>query len=610
MRLREGQREWMGALGVTLVAAAVVAPLLGVGWVPSDEGTLAQSALRVAHGQWPHRDFAEIYTGGLSVWNALWFRLLGVNLRSLRIGAFTGFVLWAPAVWAIARRWLSGEWAAVVVLAAVGWSYPNYTAAMPSWYNLFFATWSVLAVFRWIDGRRQRWLAVAGGCAGASVCVKITGLYLLAGLLVFCLYAEQEQTATDAERGGAGAAAGTGWMFRAACGAGLAGFAYAVLRLLRGHLGSGEVVQFLLPAWLCVGAWGLRERGLRGGTVARAGRLLRHVGAVLAGFLVPVGVLLGAYALRGGAGALVHGVFGSAGERLGGLAGRDREPGAAYTLYALVPMVMLWCGARWRAVAPRWMFAGMAAFVLGGVVIASAVLPGLQDTWMMLGTALPLVTAWGLAEAVRPGGAARRERERALLLIAVASVCALAQFPVSYVTYFCYVAPLVLLAGVGVWVLSPARQPMVGAAVLLFVGLLGWCGVVSKHVYDPGLRYGDLHRLGGERGGALHVPEGARRIEDVAALAKAHSPNGMLYAGNDCPEIYFLSGLENPTRDDTGADARAVEAALATGALHVVVLNDAPFFAASRVPEEVRAAVAAKLPQHTVVGDFSVYWDR
>jgi len=50
------------------------------GWVPHDEGLLGQSAERLLAGQLPHRDFDEVYTGGLSYLHALAFEVGGVRL--------------------------------------------------------------------------------------------------------------------------------------------------------------------------------------------------------------------------------------------------------------------------------------------------------------------------------------------------------------------------------------------------------------------------------------------------------------------------------------------------------------------------------------------------
>ena len=143
---------------VMLIAGIYTAAHIGKGWVPADDGTLSQSALRVLQGQLPHRDFGEIYTGGLSFIHALAFRVWGVNLMSLRICVFLFFLAWLPAVYYIALRFTSAIAAGAVTLLAVAWSYPNYPAAMPSWYNLFFATFGALALLQYLEVRTRRWL--------------------------------------------------------------------------------------------------------------------------------------------------------------------------------------------------------------------------------------------------------------------------------------------------------------------------------------------------------------------------------------------------------------------------------------------------------------------
>ena len=102
-----------------LIAGIYVGFHIGRGWVPADDGTLSQSALRVLQGQLPHRDFAEIYTGGLSFIHALAFRVFGVNLMSLRICVFLFFLAWLPAVYYIALRFTSAIAAGLITLLAV-----------------------------------------------------------------------------------------------------------------------------------------------------------------------------------------------------------------------------------------------------------------------------------------------------------------------------------------------------------------------------------------------------------------------------------------------------------------------------------------------------------
>ena len=59
---------------VFVLSALYMARELKRGLVPWDEGVLAESAERVLHGELPHRDYHEIYTGGLSYLNAAAFR--------------------------------------------------------------------------------------------------------------------------------------------------------------------------------------------------------------------------------------------------------------------------------------------------------------------------------------------------------------------------------------------------------------------------------------------------------------------------------------------------------------------------------------------------------
>ncbi len=197
---------------VWLACALYTLAYLRIGWIPLDSGMLAQEALRALRGQLPHRDFGEFYTGGLTYLDALAFRLFGVNLVSLRIPLYLFFLAWVPSVYFIARRFVRPLAAGAVTLLAVAWSVPNHVEAVPSWYNLFFATWGILALLRYIESDKkcpdgfiktgqspatagsrpdQRWLWVAGLCGGLSFLAKSTGLYFVVAGLLFLIFREQ-----------------------------------------------------------------------------------------------------------------------------------------------------------------------------------------------------------------------------------------------------------------------------------------------------------------------------------------------------------------------------------------------------------------------------------
>jgi hypothetical protein len=114
----------------------------------------------------------------------------------------------------------------------------------------------------------------------------------------------------------------------------------------------------------------------------------------------------------------------------------------------------------------------------------------------------------------------------------------------------------------------------------------------------------------------LQLPRGGVSIENeqffeqLIHFLQAHSPNGVMYAGNDCPELYFLAGLKNVTHDDGGAPAAEVLRALQSNQINVVVINEAPFFPAGRMSPQVRAEVERQFPNHAQAGIFQVFWKQ
>src|SRR5437588_7262717 len=93
------------------ISAWYAAANLSRGLVPHDDGALAQSAERVLHGELPHRDFAEIYSGALDYLHALAFMVFGTTLTSMRLVLFAAFLVWLPVVYRIAL-FSGAPWAA------------------------------------------------------------------------------------------------------------------------------------------------------------------------------------------------------------------------------------------------------------------------------------------------------------------------------------------------------------------------------------------------------------------------------------------------------------------------------------------------------------------
>src|SRR3954463_16740225 len=106
---------------VVAVSAVLVGSHLDRSWFPVDDGALAHSAERVLRGELPHRDFDDVYTGGLAYLNAGVFALFGRTLLALRVALFVVFLAWVPAVQYVASRFVRPRVAGAVTLLAVVW---------------------------------------------------------------------------------------------------------------------------------------------------------------------------------------------------------------------------------------------------------------------------------------------------------------------------------------------------------------------------------------------------------------------------------------------------------------------------------------------------------
>ena len=602
---RTGQEHavrWMVLVAVLLIAGVYVGLRVDSGWVPADDGSLAQSALRVLQGELPHRDFVEGYTGGLSVIHALAFRVLGVNLMSLRICVFLFCLAWIPAVYYIALRFTSALAAGLITLLAVSWSFPNYPAAMPSWYNLFFATFGAAALLRFLEVRTRRWLVVAGLCGGVSILIKVIGAYYIAGALLFVAFLEQG----DGKQGGAEKNSGG---YRAFSVAALLAFLGTLIYLLHARLSWVEFYHFVLPSAAIVGLILLRERQVAGGTGGRFTELLRLVTPFFCGVLSPVIIFLTPYVMSGALRKLVLGLTASAVAKASGLAVIRPAP-VQYVVFVLPLMGLLAAAMYWDKFQGRVVGSAVA---LAAVVIAFRArhsISILSGVWFSAVMLTPIVVVLGVTAVLtvrKFSSRTKLDEQRLVLLLSLAATCTLVQYPFAAPIYLCYSVTLTLLALTAIVATSKTKP---GTYVLpSTIGLylvFGVATLIPMHLAELTHEVGQMDRLELARGGVKI--EGAAFFEDLIHLLQQHSPNGLMYAGNDCPELYFLSGLKNVTRDDGGASPEEVLQALKTTDVKVVVINEAPFFPLARMNPEVRAEVVRRFPESRLVGIFRVFW--
>ena len=153
------------------------------GWIAHDEGLLGHTAELTLAGNTPHVEFQDAYTGLLSHINAISFKLFGINLASLRIPLLIGATMTAIVWYLIALRMVSPVVAGVVTLTSVAWSFPNYFAALPSWYVLMAASWTTWTLIKFQETSSRRYTLLAALFSGVAILFKIVGLYLVAASL-------------------------------------------------------------------------------------------------------------------------------------------------------------------------------------------------------------------------------------------------------------------------------------------------------------------------------------------------------------------------------------------------------------------------------------------
>ncbi len=491
---------------------------------------------------------------------------------------------------------------------------------MPSWYNLFLATFGVAALLRYRDHPRPVWLFVAGLCGGLSILFKVVGLYFVAAGLLFLLWMEAMRPSgpgEDAADPGATAGAPGGPAhdrgYRALALAGCLLLAAAVGVLVARGMGVRFFFLYGAPPLAAVAAFlprAVQRRPERTGERLRA--YLRLVAPFLAGAALPVAIFVVPYVASGSAGALWAGVFQLPQRRLDAV--RMIGPAGAWThalpaafLVALVlrpPSLRTWAG-RITALAVGLVLGG--AIALGG---RDAVYPWVFRTLLWLP---PLVCLAAAVVVVRLGVRAPPELP---LLLAAFGLVSLVQVPFAAPAYFFYAAPLMVLLAVVAVGRDRRRLPWLGG---LLVATLAFTVLRLNVGFSPdlGFRYrpeAAAEPLVLQRAMGIRVsPDDKADYEAVVRLVGELDPGPTLYAAPDCPEIYFLTGLRNPTPtlfeflDEPAGRERRVLDALERTRVRVLVIRPAPLFSPP-LDADLLAELARRYPMSRQIGRFIVAW--
>jgi hypothetical protein len=597
---RDRYRDRAVGVGVWLAAGLLGWVYLGRGWIPHDVGTLGHAAERVLQGELPHRDFVDVYTGGQAMLHALAFRLLGVEVMTLRFVFFAAYMLWVPVVWLIARSLAGPALAACATLLAASMTLPIYPEGMPSWYNLFLATAGVGCLVRYVRRPHVAWLVMAGVAGGASVLFKVVGLYYVAGALLFLLYLETMDTQgaePDGDR----------W-YRVAAGSACAALAFAALYLVTEASGAAGILHFALPPLTAVAVVGLRLMEPTGRTSrTRFRSLSRTALPLLFGVAVPVAVFLIPYAFSGSLPALWQGVFVLPRSRL------EFAAQAALPLLGFLPAAALvtWITSTGRASA----LVGGAAVI--GLVATTQVDIVYRIVWWTLISLGPIASVACARRLTRSAASAEGQRSAAMALLAVFGYANLVQLPFSAPIYFLYAAPLLVLLALTVGgEPSTARAPrllLVTASLLAFSVFR----LDAGFIHHLGYRYRpseetEVLEIERARGIRVSAPE-KREIEQLVAVLDGVDAGPAVLALPDAPEVYFLTGLANPTTtlfdffEDPELRRGRVLDVVDEGRVSVVVLNRRSLFSPP-VDQALLDSLTTRLSWSAEVGRFRILW--
>jgi hypothetical protein len=594
------------------LCAAWLIPMAYRGWIPHDQGILAQSAQRVLQGELPHRDFDELYTGAESYLNALAFWMWGEQLSSIRT-MFLGIAL--AFVWVlhrVARRLLPPGVAEVTVLTSLAWGLTNYFEAMPSWYNLFFIVFGMAAMLRYFDSGHVGWLFWVGWWGGVSLLFKIVGLYYIAAIFVILAVDVHWRVRSNSQGGSPYPRRFLIGMASAVCIIWLA----LVVLMTRRNADTMLVLQLIVPA-IAVGvaasAVAFRNRTAAWSDVAT---VLRNWAWFTLGVILPVSLFLIPYVASGALLDLYRGLF---------VLPFTRLTGASYAFPA---------GWQLQWVIGVWVCMGVAAVlrpgwnrIVAGLGLVLVLMVFALPYWFsrelvlvtarMMPPAIALVAGWALV--ARPGELTNSTGRQLFLTLNLAAFCSLSQFPFAAPIYFCFIATLYLLCVQQLLTLPRLGFP-VAAWTLAGSGLLLGMVYINRHTFfdDPREVAVDppVQLLDGPRGGLFVSGSDRDTYQRLIREIQTHcQPTETLLATPDCPEVYFLADRSNPTRtflefiDVESGTALSTVRLLDEHSVKVLVLNLEPRHS-PKLAAELVAELSGQFVHTVSIGHFLVCYER
>lgn len=615
----------VGGVSSVVMAFAVLWTVAPYGMFPHDEGQYGQSAVRILAGELPHRDFHEMYSGGLSYWHAFLFWLFGEQLIVLRRALVVVAMPAVLAAYAIALRFTaSSVLAAIVAVASVVGMIGTNHAATPTTYLALLSVVVAWLLIRYSDDEHPQWIVLIGVLCGIAITIKITGFYTLAAAGLAITFRGTRPPASPA--GGTGVSVSPGSaerLYRVA----VAGAAIAAGPLLVASHPSLDSLAYFAVSTAAMGV-----------TLLMAGRRFdprlmtgRHA-LLCASVAVPLLLFMTPWIAAGAVGDLIEGLVIRPKMRL---ASNAYYPvGAA--IYALFAAPLVGCCLLCRRRPPLWWFAwactGLVIALLGIGLTArkpSGFVPlamiAALDGWRWFPALGCPAIVWLL---VRYRPQEGRLPVATFVVAAMTAFFTLNQYPFASPIYFFFVWPFVALLVIALASAvtdgrfmaeseAAGRSSPLLPAVTAVGGFVVFClirfgshGVfVETRVGPPEMKYAPLSGLLVDRIVAEQYEQLKALLDDVLW------PDQTVLAGPDAPDVYFFTGRRNPTpvMYDMFIEERIHARTLAEIAqrreIGAVVLDMIPAFS-DPWPERIGRPLIRDMRRRATIGKYIVFYDR
>ena len=533
-----------------------------------DSGMLGQVAERILAGEWPHIDFDDPYTGLGGYLHALSFKLLGVKMSSIRYVHFFFSLLGLSAFIEICFLGSNIPVSLACCLLGYFFSYPVSFESMPSWYVLDFSLVSTALLLRYETTGHRALLFTAGFLIGSSCLFKITGVYLFAAALPWIFLFGQKCTDNPIEHH-------SGWMEKPAWRIILLiGPPIILLTTIFKVFTLKHFLYYILPIGLLLSTGiykALRDRfSVKGG--------LSSAFLFSLGFSIPIFLYATVFAAHGGFSHLVNGILISPQKRF--IFYYESLGSWAEVVGGIIPAALLIpSSARNRNLNMFLVLLVGAAAILLGMGCQS--IESRLKVWKTLAYSIPWI-ALVITGSLFSGKISTQSTSKLFLVSSMAFFHSLIQYPTSTSSiYFMYVAPLFALTLVFLleksdwnrFSLDTAKFLAVILGYVLFAwwNLGGFWFANDRRETQPGLHLS-------ERCDVSVSPGNFLRFADLKREVQKHLDGHSLWAWPDSPDVYFILGKKNLTRQlydfvSSSSEYDRILQLIGTGEIRVVVIN-------------------------------------